>query len=98
MNQLHFKTLEEFKRYPESNKGDISNYILEGITEALAKGKNSAYIFQIFVEEDNFSYEVSLPKANWISALSLCMEYFQEEDADKSIETWLVLKKLNEES
>lgn len=98
MNQLHFKTLEEFKNYPSENRGEISKYILDGIAAAIEKGKSSAFIFLIFVEEDNFSYEVTLPKANWISALTLCMEHFQKEDVDSSIDTWSILKKLKEES
>ena len=94
MENLHFETITEFENYSESHKKEISIAILNAVGDAIRSNKKSAKILDIAIESEGFSYDVSLASANWEQALTVCLDFFKDTDANRSIETWELLQKI----
>lgn len=94
MVNLEFKTVEEFERYADSHKEEVSDLIFEGISKAVEQGNKTAKLMDVSLEEEGSAYEITLHKDFWETALTKCLDFYKNTDADKSIETWELLQKI----
>ena len=98
MRELKFDSREEFEKlFSEGEeKRDITDHIFSGIQEAIKYQKDSAMIFSIcFQDDDDHTFEVTLPKSQFKSALNKCMENYQKWNLDdEQIDVYLLLKEV----
>lgn len=94
MQELDFRDSTELKEYFEEVE-EPTDAIVDAIKEAIDTGSNSAKIYRVSVGGSSAIFEVTLSKKQWETALSQCLQTYQELDAiDKSIETWRILNSL----
>ena len=97
MREFNFNNPEDFKGVFASNNIEITDAIVEAIQEAHSFQKESAEMFSITFGEEDFSYEITLPKDQWKKALEKCLEnYHKWEKGDQAIDTYLILKQINQ--
>jgi|GEM_PF-1483703 len=96
--KLLYKNQEEFSQAFKKNNNDITNLMVEGITEAFNNKKKSAQLFTIgFEDEDEYTFEVTLPSTQWVIALEQCLKNYESWDmSDEIIDTYLLIKKVKE--
>ena len=95
MRDLFFNTPSDFEDLFSKHNRKITDLIVESISEGIAFQKKRVTIFTINIGEDDFKYEISLPKSQWKDALEACLEVYQKlECADESIDTYLLIKEL----
>ena len=95
MRKLEIDSLEELESIFREKTVDMTNNIKEGIQEALNNKKKTAMLFEIFMEGMETSFEISLPRKEWIVALENCLKHYGEwEMADDAIDTYLLIKEL----
>ena len=97
MRKLHFENTHEFETLFKSKNQEITDAIVEGIQEAINSKKKSAHLFEITFDEADMSYEISLPSSQWNTALTSCLEHYEQlQESDKAIDTYLLRKKITE--
>ena len=98
MRKLNFKSTEEFENLFAEQSRDVTDYIVEGISEAIKFQKKSANLFSIsFDEDDTYAFDITLPSSQWEQALNKCMENYQSWNADdEQIDVYLLLKEVKE--
>ena len=94
MKRFTFDEVTEFDQFFSGNNPEITDAIIEGISEAIASGSDEADLFELgFDEEDDF-YTVSLEKTEWPQALSACMSKYEDEERyDEVLDAYELLKK-----
>ena len=93
MIQLSFEHPEQFKGLFGTKSRKVTDGIVLGIREAMEENKSSADLFEISFEDHNMSYEISLPKKQWATALQSCLDFYHQVDAtDECIDTWKLLE------
>lgn len=98
MRELKFKSTQEFEELFSEESRDITDFIVEGIAEAMKFQNKTAELFSIsFEEEDSYTFDITLPRSQWEQALNKCMSNYQEWDAgDEQIDVYLLLKEVKE--
>jgi hypothetical protein len=72
---------------------DILVYQIE---TAIIDGKKTAPLFNLSFEQSSRSFSILSTKSNWKKILKTCQAYFEKAgEIDKSIDTYMVIKKLN---
>ena len=96
MRKLNFKSTEEFENLFAEQSRDVTDYIVEGISEAIEFQKKSANLFSItFDQDDTYAFDITLPRSQWEQALNKCMSNYQEWNADdEQIDVYLLLKEV----
>ncbi len=96
--KLHYRNQEEFAQAFKKNSNDITDLMVEGISESYKNKKRSAQLFTIsFEDEDEYSFEVSLPSNQWVLALEQCLKNYESwEMSDEIIDTYLLIKEVKE--
>ena len=95
MKELNFKTPEEFEKLFSTKSKELTDVIIETITEAVKEGKKSAAMFQVSFDNTELSYEISLPAKQWNTALENCLKHYEELNcSDECIDTWQLISKL----
>jgi hypothetical protein len=95
MRKLEIDSLEELEAIFREKTVDMTNNIREGIQEAMNAKKKTAILFEIFVEGMETSFEISLPKKEWITALENCLRHYEAwKMGDDAIDTYLLIKEL----
>lgn len=98
MRELKFQSREDFENlFTDSNESrDITDYMFAGIKEAVEFQKDSAMIFSIvFEHEDDYAFEVNLPKSQFNIALKQCMKNYQKWGLDdEQIDVFLLQKEV----
>ena len=74
MRDLFFNTPSDFEDLFSKHNRKITDLIVESISEGIAFQKKRVTIFTINIGEDDFKYEISLPKSQWKDALEACLE------------------------
>ena len=93
MVKLHLRDTEEFEELFRNKTLKVTNHIVEGISEAMQKNIKSADLFEISFEGVEMVYEISLPQAQWSTALQSCLDMYHEHDMhDECIDTWKLLE------
>ena len=97
MKEYNFESPEQFKGVFENNNREITDAIVESITEAHKFQKDTAEMFSITFGEEDIAYEITLPRSQWITALTKCLDNYHEwECSDEAIDTYLTLKQIKE--
>jgi hypothetical protein len=95
MRKLEIESLEELESIFRERSVDMTNNIREGIEEAMKNKKKTAILFEIFMDGMETSFEISLSKREWITALENCLKHYSEwEMGDEAIDTYLLIKEL----
>lgn len=95
MKTLHFETIEEFNEMFLNKTPEVTDTIVKSISEALKFQKGTAKLYSITIGEDEYSYEITLPKSQWETALENCIEkYTKWEYSDEAIDTYLIKKEV----
>ena len=97
MRKLEIESLEELESIFRERSVDMTNNIREGIEEAMKAKKKTAILFEICMDGMETSFEISLSKREWITALENCLKHYSEwEMGDEAIDTYLLIKELKE--
>ena len=93
MVKLHLKSTEEFEDLFKNKTIKVTEHIVEGISNAMQKNQRTAELFEISFEGVEMVYEITLPQAQWSTALQSCLDMFHEHDmGDECIDTWKLLE------
>ena len=98
MVKLHFKDTSEFEGIFKRKNMKVTDAIVLGIEKAMQSAQTSAMLFSITFDDVDTSYEISLPKKEWIGALESCLKFYHEyekqdeETSNKQIDTWKLLE------
>lgn len=99
MKRLVVEGINEFSDIFREKTVDMTTSIRDSIQEALEQGKRTANLFEVEFEGVETIMEITLPKNQWKTALDNCLKHFEEwEMGDDALDTYLVLKKLNEDA
>ena len=95
MEKFEFKDMGEFTESFSERTPRMTLLIAKSISEAVKAKKKTANMFEVSIEGGDTSFEISLPKSQWETALGACLKYFEEwEMSDEAIDTYLLLKKV----
>tara|TARA_R110000796_G_scaffold154142_1_gene270773 strand:+ start:203 stop:514 length:312 start_codon:yes stop_codon:yes gene_type:complete len=95
MRAFNFKTPDEFKGVFSNNSQEITDAIVESISEAIKFQKDSADMFAISFGDEDLEYEITLAKEQFEVALTKCLDnYHKWEEDDLAIDTFLLLKEV----
>ena len=93
MTSLHFENLEEFTTLFRQKNKEVSDAIRLGVERAMMDRKRTAELFQLTFADAEDAYEITLPKAIWVTALESCLNFYHENDhSDEAIDTWKLLE------
>ena len=98
MKKLEIESLGELETMFREKTIEMTDNIKNSIQEAVTAKKRVALLFEIQMEGVEGSFEISLPKKEWIIALENCLRHYEEwEHSDDAIDTFLLLKTLKDE-
>lgn len=98
MKKLQIESLGELETMFREKTIEMTDNIKDSIQEAVTTKKRVAQLFEIQMEGVEGSFEISLPKKEWIIALENCLRHYEEwEHSDDAIDTFLLIKKLKDE-
>ena len=93
MVKLHFKDPSEFEGLFKRRTLSVTRGIVSGIEKAMMKNKRTALLFELSFEEAENSFEISLPKSQWVNALESCLEHLHAQELpDEQIDCWKLLE------
>lgn len=98
MRKLEIESLDELEAMFREKTIEMTDNIKNSIQEAVNAKKRVAQLFEIQIEGVEGSFEISLSKKEWITALENCLRHYEEwEHSDDAIDTFLLLKTLKDE-
>ena len=98
MKKLEIESLDELEAMFREKTIEMTDNIKNSIQEAVTAKKRVAQLFEIQMGGVDGSFEISLPKKEWITALENCLKHYEEwEHSDDAIDTFLLLKTLKDE-
>ena len=93
MRDLYFKTPADFEELFSKQNRKITDMMVESIGEGIEFQKKTVTLFTINIGDDEFKYEINLPRSQWQGALESCLEVYQKMQAtDEIIDTYLLIK------
>ena len=93
MKKLYFDTPAEFEKLFSKKTREVTDGIVVGIETAIQERKKSAPLFHIIFTSEEVSFEISLPKSEWVGALKNCLDYYHEHsETDLAIDCWKLLE------
>ena len=93
MIKLNFEHPEQFRGLFETKSRKVTDGIVTGIREAMVENKSTADLFEISFDDHDMSYEISLPKKQWSTALQSCLDFYHAEGySDEAIDCWKLLE------
>lgn len=88
-----FESIEEFIYFSNNSKDTICSCILSSLTTAFEENEANPILFEISLKDMENSYELSLDRSQWETALEKCLEILVEESkSDEAIDTYLLLQ------
>lgn len=95
MKELNISSMEELREVFKNGSEEITDNIVEAISEAFQFQKDIAHIFTINFDDTDIAYDISLGKDQWVTSITKCLDnYHKLEASDKAIDTYLLLKDL----
>lgn len=89
MKKFNFESTEQFEDLFTHRNLEVTDAIVEGIETAMVNRKRTAKIFNVSFANYDLAYEISLPKAEWVSSLDSCLDFYHKHNhVDKAIDTW----------
>ena len=99
MKRLVVEGINEFSDMFREKTVDMTTSIRDSIQEALDQNKKTANLFEVEFEGVETIMEITLPRNQWKTALDSCLKHFEEwEMGDDALDTYLILKKLNQDA
>lgn len=97
MKHYNFETTDQFEDLFRGESPEITDAMVESISEAHSFQKENADMFSITFGDMDIAYEITLPRPQWANALEKCLDnYHTWESSDKAIDTYLLLKEVKE--
>jgi len=94
---ITFLHIQDFNETFNENNNLVCEYIIQGIDEAIGNKKKTANLFSVEFENDDYSYQVTLPSTGWSSTLSKIRDALHSRGKfDDAIEAYVVGKKADE--
>jgi hypothetical protein len=96
MLELAFKSLLDMQDYFNSKEGKIFIHkkLYEFISSNAKSDKKTIHAFNIYIEDHDVEFDVTLPKSEWGNILNRCFNVFEEFDmSDETIDCYLLIKK-----
>ena len=99
MRELTFNSSEEFKNSFVNETIQYSEVAVDNIQEAFKEGRKEAKLFYIEIEDVNYTFQIVVPKKDWLFVLEAAFERFQEANmVDRTIDTWTLIRDIKEGS
>lgn len=90
-------SVQDVPNFLDENYLNISNTIVQTITEIYKTRKKSALILELTLMDANGVFEISLPKSEWEKSLQNCVKFYSESEMyDEAIDTFSLIEKLKE--
>lgn len=97
MRELTFKSSESFRNAFVKNSLRYSEEAVDRIEDAFGANKKEAKLFRIEIEDVDYTFEIVIPKKDWLDVLHMAFERFQEANmVDRTIDTWTLIRDLKE--
>jgi hypothetical protein len=94
---ITFLHIEDFNETFNEENDLVCEYIIQGIDEAITGKKKEAALFSVELENDDYSYQVTLPSSGWVSTLAKIRDALHSRGKfDDAIEAYVVGKKADE--
>lgn len=88
-----FEDLEEYSNYIKNEKVAVATTIFDGIEKAIKNNHKEASIFEIYFDNEEYVYDISVEKEEWIKTLESCLDIFTENEvSNKAIEAFQLLE------
>ena len=95
MRELTFETSEDFKNSFTGGSTKYSEHAVDVIEEAYHNNFKEAKLFKIEIENIDYTFEIVVPKKDWVTVLEAAFEKFQEAElVDRTIDTWSLLREI----
>lgn len=95
MKRLYFDTPRSFTEYFNERTKEITDHIFNCVREGIEEKKKNILLFEVEVEGNEYMFDISLPKKEWVKALEGCLAHYEELNAeDECIDTYLLIQKL----
>lgn len=78
MKSYDFKSREDFTVFLEEEKYEFYSAIWESIDMAEAMMQNSAYIAEVYLEEEQVYIDMISDRSEWVGSLTLALNYCAE--------------------
>lgn len=92
---LKFEEFSDLQKYIESDTIEFTDSQVENIEKYFDLNKKVANIAEVYIEEDDVSFSLSLSKSEWGKALNRALKRYRQDGlTDKEIDTWKLLKKV----
>ena len=86
---------EDVLGYLNENKLEVNLAALDAMKAGIKKKVKTVILFECIFDEEDYAFEIKLPKENWAACLEDLKEYFREEEYnDEAIDCYELLKKL----
>jgi hypothetical protein len=94
---ITFLHIQDFNETFNENNNLVCEYIVQGINEAVTSNKKVANLFSIEFQDDDYSYQVTLPSTGWSSTLTRVRDALHSRGRfDDAIEAYVVGKMVDE--
>jgi hypothetical protein len=85
--KINFDHFEDYTDYIKDNHVEICTAIFRSIERAIKENEDEALLFEIFFGGQDFVYEVTIDRPDWIGSLDRCIDLFtQHNQADLAID------------
>lgn len=85
--KVNFDSFDDYTNYIKENGVDICNAIHKSIERAIKENEDEALLFEIFFAGQEFVYEITIDKPDWIDSLNRCVQVFTDNnESDKAID------------
>ena len=96
---ITFLHIQDFNETFNENNNLVCEYIIQGINEAVTGNKKVANLFSIEFQDDDYSYQITLPSTGWSSTLTRVRDALHSRGKfDDAIEAYVVGKMVDEYS
>jgi len=94
---LNYPSVQEFNKDFTPSNDKVYSFILEGISQAVTEKKKLAHLFSVEFEDDDHSYQVTLPKEDWSVTLEQIKDALHKKGKfDEALDTYLLEKTVKE--
>lgn len=98
MKKLQIESVEHLDDIFRTKSVEMTDTIKTSIQDAYNANKRTAQLFEIEIIGGDNTFEISLGKTQWITALENCLRHYEEwGHSDDAIDTYMLIKKLKDE-
>ena len=87
--KVNFDRFEDYTDYIKDNHVEICWTITRSIEKAVRGNKDEALLFEIYFAGQDFVYEITIDKPDWVDSLTRSIQVFTDNnESDKAIEAY----------